>query len=173
MKIRILIQIILITLAIHSTGCTDGNDKKLWGKSEYGMTQAQVLKIFPDAKKNPEPNTSPLSNSQSHVIIPSKRIYDLDFKIEFYFNNQGLVQVTLVAKLASRERADFMNSLLDEKYGEPINIKKNSITSSHVDYEADWYSAPLSVNVIAYGDPYRLKLFIIYDHSRYEAMNSL
>ena len=101
MKIRVLIQAILITLAIHSTGYANGNDKTLWGQAEYGMTSAQVLKVFPDAKKNPKPSTVPLTNSQSHVIIPIKRIHDLEFKIAFYFNDQGLVQVTLAARRAS------------------------------------------------------------------------
>jgi len=90
---RFLIQVILITLAIHSAGCTDSSDKTLWEQAEYGMTPAQVLKIFPDAQKNPKPTFSQHNNSQSHVIIPTKLIHGVDFKVSFSFNSTGLVEV--------------------------------------------------------------------------------
>tara|TARA_B110001469_G_C9569335_1_gene282310 strand:+ start:68 stop:580 length:513 start_codon:yes stop_codon:yes gene_type:complete len=168
-----LIALILVSLMLGASGHANSNDKTLWGKSLYGMTPAQVLKAFPTAQKNPTPQTVPLTNSQSHVIILNQRIYDLEFNIDFYFNHQGLVQVTLVAKRASRERINLIESLLDEKYGEPIDTKSNSVAPAHVDYETDRYSAPLSVGVVVYGESHNLKLLIIYGHSRYDIMNSL
>jgi hypothetical protein len=151
-----------------ASGHANSNDKTLWGKSEYGMTPAQVLKAFPDAQKNPNPDGVALNNSQSYVIIPSKRIHDIEFNVEFYFNDSGLVQVTLEAKRTYRRGAEQMANLLMEKYGKPTSEKDNSVV-----WRIEWYQAPLSIEMAHYGDPDAPSLYIFYDHSRYDAINSL
>tara|TARA_R110000764_G_scaffold233283_1_gene326165 strand:- start:1872 stop:2384 length:513 start_codon:yes stop_codon:yes gene_type:complete len=169
MKIRVLIQVVLITLAIHSTGYANGNDKTLWGQAEYGMTPAQVLKVFPDAQKNPKPKTSPRNNSHSHVIIPTKNIHGVFFKVSFSFSSTGLTKVTLHSSHSSRRISDLMESLLCERYGTPSQID---------DYEMkrqiDWYESPVSIQLSYYRDGVsgHPSLFIIYDHFRYDAVNS-
>jgi len=188
MKTRVLIQVILITLAIHSAGCTDSSDKQLWGQAESGMTPAQVLKVFPDAKKNPKPTFSPHNNSQSHVIIPTKLIHGVDFKVSFSFNSTGLVGVGFHSKYSSKKTASLMESLLSEKYGAPAKIIDNTMTQLR---KVEWYDTPVSILLSYYGDidgdtdgdidggdldggdlvfP---SLFITYDHFRYDAVNSL
>lgn len=150
---------------LGASGHANSNDKALWGKSEYGMTPAQVLKAFPDAHKNPNPDRVALSNSTSKVIIPSKRIFNIDFNISFFFNNTGLVQVTLKSKGTSGSHAQHLTSLLTGKYGKPIEIKENKYYK-----DVDWYDAPLSISYSWYMDTPEI---IIYGHSRYDAMNSL
>ena len=168
MKIRNLIQVILITLAIHSVGFSDSKDKTLWGGAEYGMTPAQVLKVFPDAQRNPKPETVALSLSQSHVIIPSRRINGAEYEVTFYFNTNGLAQVTLLSEYASRLNSNSIESILREKYGEPVKVKDNKVVR-----DVEWYIEPLSVSILYIGDPDIPTLRIYYTRSRYDAMNSL
>ena len=167
-KIRILIQIILITLAIHSTGYA--SSKTLWDQAEHGMTPAQVLKVFPDAKKNPNPDFVQLSKSTSKVVIPSKRIHNIDFEVSFFFNSTGLVQVTLSSRYTSNQNAQFLNSLLTQKYGQPVKVWQNSCYKDIV-----WYDAPLSIDSSTFISPCyeKPRIIIIYNHSRHDAMNSL
>jgi hypothetical protein len=170
MNIRVLIQVILITLAIHSTGYAASNDKTLWGQAEYGMTPAQVLKVFPDAQKNPKPKTSPRNNSHSHVIIPTKNIHGVFFEVSFSFSSTGLTKVTLHSSLSSEKTSNLMESLLREKYGTPAEIDDYKMTR-----KVDWYESPVSIQLSYYRDGVsgHPSLFIIYDHFRYDAVNSL
>lgn len=170
MKIRVLIQAILITLAIHSTGYANGNDKQLWGQAEYGMTPDQILELFPNSKRDPKPKTTPLGNSHSHVIIPTKNIHGVFFEVSFSFSSTGLTKVTLHSTLSSEKTSNLMESLLCERYGTPSQID---------DYEMkrqiDWYESPVSIQLSYYRDGVsgHPSLFIIYDHFRYDAVNSL
>jgi hypothetical protein len=91
------------------------------------MTPAQVLKAFLTALKNPKPDGVALNNSQSYVIIPSKRIQSIEFNVAFFFNDSGLVQVTLKAKRSYRRSAEQMASLLAEKYGKPVSEADNTV----------------------------------------------
>jgi hypothetical protein len=162
------IMIILVSLMLGASGHASSNDKTLWGKAEYGMTPAQVLKAFPFAQKNPRPQTVALSNSQSYIIIPSKRIHDIEFNVAFFFNDHGLAQVTLEAQRTYRRGAKQMASLLMEKYGKPVSETDNTVV-----WKIEWYHAPLSIEMAHYGDPDAPSLYIFYGHSRYDAMNSL
>jgi hypothetical protein len=156
----------LITLAIHSTGCTDSNDKTLWGEAEYGMTPAQVLKVFHDAEKNPKPDT--VKSSKSHVIIPSRIVHDVKFEVSFYFNDKGLAQVTLESKPCSSSSSELMENLLREKYGTPISIKDYGIVRN-----LEWFDIPTSITLLYYPSPTDRTLYIIYNHGRNHAMDSL
>jgi len=170
MKIRVLIQVILTTLAIHSTGYAGSNDKTLWRQAEYGMTPAQVLKVFPHAQKNPNPDRVSLTMSYSHVIIPSTRISSIDFEVSFFFNATGLVQVTLIAERTINEYSKQLVSLLNQKYGKPIEIDGNSCYD-----RVEWYADQLSISIFnEYSPCYdNSSVSIYYGHSRYDAMNSL
>lgn len=141
------------------------------------MTPAQVLKVFPDAQKNQKPTISPHNNSQSHVIIPTKKIHGVFFKVSFSFNSTGLTEVTLHSTHSSRRISDLMESLLCERYGTPAEIDDYGMTR-----QVDWYESPVSIHLTYYrdidtdldaGDLVFPSLFITYDHFRHEAVNSL
>jgi hypothetical protein len=164
MNMRVLIHAVLITLAINSAGYA--NDKTLWIGAELGMTPAQVLKVFPDARKNPEPKT--VKSSKSYIIIPSRIVHDVKFEVSFYFNDKGLAQVTLESKPCSSGNSELMENLLREKYGTPISIKNYGIVRN-----LEWFDAPTSITLLYYPAPTDRTLYIIYNRDRNNAINSL
>jgi hypothetical protein len=166
MKIRYLVQVILITLAIHSIGYA--NSKTLWGKSEYGMTPAQILKVFPDAVRSP--NYDGVA-TEGKVIIPSLAINSHEFEVHFLFGQKGLIVVSLVSRNSGDDTFYRFARLLRLKYGKPLlvidlpDIKNRS---------TEWYDAPLSVKIFStLSHPDYLGFSIAYSHEKHEAMNSL
>lgn len=134
------------------------------------MTPAQILKVFPDAQKNPNPDGVELTKSASYVIIPSTRISSIDFKVSFFFNATGLVQVTLHSKPTINAYLKQLVGLLHGKYRKPVTIDSNSC------YDIiEWYADKLSISAhTEYSPCYdNSSVIIIYGYSRYDAMNSL
>lgn len=101
-----------------------------WGKTKWGMTQAEVKKQF---DLNPwEPDTIPTCKSKKKV-----RIWGQDFTVAFYFDERSasgrLFKVTLVhfnPPEADKGDTSWMNSIKDmlvEKYDTPelFEVKGN------------------------------------------------
>jgi hypothetical protein len=168
MKIRVLIRVILITLAIHSTGYADSNDKTLWGQAELDMSPAQILKIFPDAIMNPAYDGG---SSQGKVIIPELNIDIREFEVHFLFGWKGLMLVKLEAKNPTTNNFDSFEHLLRLKYGKPIKVNN---FAPHVGLHIrEWYQEPLTIKIILLNQTDTTKLSIVYSQEKQGAINSL
>ena len=168
MKIRVLIQVTLITLAIHSTGYADSKDKTLWGQAEFGMTPAQILKIYPDAIMNPEHDGG---SHEGKVIIPKLSIDLKDFEVHFLFGWEGLFLVRLEAKTPNAHTFQSFENLLRLKYGKPIKINDSL---AHIGlHSREWYDVPLTVKIILLNQEDKKILSIVYSHEKKGAINSL
>jgi hypothetical protein len=168
MKIRVLIQVILITLAVHSTGYADSNDKTLWRGAELGMTPAQVLKVFPDAIMNPsyDRETSP-----GKVIIPKLNIDNSKFEVHFLFVWEGLLLVILEAKNPSVSTFQSFENLLCLKYGKPIKV--SNYPPHWGLHSREWYQKPLTIKISLLNQVDNTKLSIVYSQEKQGAVNSL
>jgi hypothetical protein len=167
MEIRVLIQVVLITLAIHSAGCTDSSDKTLWGLAEYGMTPAQILKVFPDA----QPADTDTEESPDILIsISSIRISNTEFAVKFIFKNERLKMVRLKSKETSNSEITHLAGLLTENYGEPV-VNENENDKVKI---IKWDDAPLKVtSYIFHYSTKSPRLLIFYSHSEHDTLYSL
>ena len=167
MNIRVLIQVILITLAIHSAGYADSKDKTLWGQAEYGMTPSQILKLFPDSQPT-DADTEGIPDVL--VSIPSLHVSHTEFTVKFVFKDERLDMVVLRSKDTSLSEITYLTSLLIKNHGQPT---KNENHNDRVKItEWDYAHENVSTFILDYATK-SPRIVVFHKHPRQETMHLL
>lgn len=101
--------------------------QQLWQESVYGMSLAEVRRAFPDAVAGDGVALS--GGAQRLLVIDDVRIANHNFRAAFFFQDTGLVQVTVQL---SDELAGYQVKGLTETLRTALRSKYGAETSSEV-----------------------------------------
>jgi hypothetical protein len=83
---RVLVSLLLLAAAIAPAAA-----QTLWGSAKYGMTEAQVLKLYPGAR----PITRNLEKEYTGLYVAGYRVARHPFDLRFIFKDGQLTRVRL------------------------------------------------------------------------------
>ena len=133
-----IIQIIaFITFAACASG-TSQEAQQLWDKSTVGMSSEQVMQLYKNVKLKPQTEKEKFHTAQ----IESFEINGEYFQVEFLFDNNRLIIVTLIKDPTDEIHAYSILDLLKKKYGKPIMDKSKD------DYyaKAEWLNDGIDIH---------------------------
>ena len=120
-RIHLLCAIILALVFSHAAGAED--DISGWGKTKWGMTHAEVNKLY--TLDNWEPGDSTMCRMKDKITIQGHT-----FVVAFYFDQRSqkgkLFKVVLVHFNGNRSKKAWLNEIskmLIEKYGGPTSFE--------------------------------------------------
>lgn len=135
------------------------NAQALWQTANYGMSVAQVSKLFPDAKGVVGEPQILASGAEALLVIENVSLADHSFKVNFYFKSKKLEQITLSLTEAHPYQValgifDRLADSLRMKYGKETSHKTSSslITSAEMSWLAGKTNIGLNVFAIGQGD---------------------
>ncbi len=94
---------------------------ELWRGATAGMSQADIVDLFPDSAKR-ERGRPFLPGATLSLYLPEVEFSSYQFEAEFYFSDSGLVQVALVNRKIEKRRqfrkaCEAFKSALNSEYG--------------------------------------------------------
>jgi hypothetical protein len=147
----------LVILAMAATLARAGEEQlDGWRKAKWGMTDAQLLAEFPEAKKLVKPEKI-VKGGVARVGIDEVKLMEKPFSVRFIMdpNEDRLVSVSL--RLAKTEKyPDLVFNHLDqglvEKYGQPTFIR-NEKTKTGLHNERSWKRGKTRITLL-HGEVY-------------------
>lgn len=145
--------------------CCSAQAQELWRSAVYGMTPAQLQSALPEAAQASKP--APLSNGATNLLsLRNVQIVGRPFEANFYFLEDRLVQVTLLAEISGVVNdslfvfEDIARALRD-KYGLELNkqIKRDTLGASA---SADWITTEITISTYASIFPSSGNIYITY-----------
>jgi hypothetical protein len=142
--------IVIVILLASQTGALAGSPQELWQGATLGMSVKQVLDKFPKGIQNPKPEHL-LDGAQELVVIPRIALgTSRTAKVEFYFLQEHLTQVTLAVDVTDADQTklafESMIDALRARYGPEISLR-----STTLGFEAEWFlPSGVNVDVVAY-----------------------
>jgi hypothetical protein len=130
-----------VILVTESFGLA-GTDIKGWGKTEWGMSKAQVLKVYPEARPNSGKN---FAASQDSLEIQTS-IAGETFNIGFFFRNGKDVMCAPVKKIIGSSLFESLEQLLTNKYGAP-SLKRKTSMGIGPEYKVSWTLPSTSIEL--------------------------
>jgi hypothetical protein len=129
-----------------------------WQKTKWGITEAQLLKMYPAALKIDAPATA----TNYGFTVTDVVIEKMHFDIKFWFDETGLRLVALTPDGAEKiirpaVYYGFMFDLLRDKYGKPASQKESQDDGiTGVTKESEWRLNTTVISIL-YIDPTRFK----------------
>lgn len=126
----------------------------LWGKSEYGASQAEIEKLYPEGIKfEPTEKHRASDGAMLRYKIESTEIVNLAFSVSFYFLDDKLTGVYLSHSSADpvyacEAGADRLQEALRAKYGPELISKKDR--GLGVSRSASWLSGKTTIGMSMY-----------------------
>jgi hypothetical protein len=119
--------------------------QQLWQNVTFGMTEAEVQTVQPNAKRPSRPDTLKGGWATCSLKIPSMTVDIDEYSVCFYFHQGKLVQVTLTA-LGEPHEHQFKRAitLLRARYGAEVSHERTSLG-----WDVDWITATgLNISVL-------------------------
>lgn len=130
-------RVLKIVIAVAAvTATTPGFAQALWQNRYSGMSLADVMKLYPDAKSVTMSGKEALIKTDPIVVV------GVPFTVSFEFNSEKLFRVRMRAT-NSRDRRPFANPMItyiqvsDElikRYGRPIKFDRSSAINAESKY---------------------------------------
>ena len=145
--------------------CCSAQAQELWRSAVYGMTPAQIQSAFPEAA--PISKTAPLRDGANNLLsLRNVQIVGRLFEADFYFLEDRLVQVKLVAEISGVVNdsllvfEDIARALRD-KYGPELNkeMKRDGLGATA---SADWITKEITISTYASVFSSSGKIYITY-----------
>lgn len=114
-------------------------DVKGWQAAQFGMSEDEVLRAYPTAKRVKKPNTTP-SGMTFSVEIGDIVVDGRSYRVSFGFEQSRLVRVILDAKhkFAFWEDYQALEKALNSEFGPPNDIEDNSPGSKSGRFFLHW-----------------------------------
>ena len=145
--------------------CCSAQAQELWRSAVYGMTPAQIQSAFPEAALASKP--APLRDGANNLLsLRNVQIVGRLFEADFYFLEDRLVQVKLVAEISGVVNdsllvfEDIARALRD-KYGPELNkeMKRDGLGATA---SADWITKEITISTYASVFSSSGKIYITY-----------
>jgi len=147
----------IVILAVQFVAYADPPDPGGWQQAKWGMTEAQVLEIYPTAKKS-----EPDSRAPGHLLmLDSVTSFSPEgqggqFGVEFWFGNSGLqlVALTPIGEQIHTPKVyyELMLNLLTDRYGLPSSKEEKTKEGTPMK-EATWLLKTTEMKIVYLDSP--------------------
>lgn len=143
-------------IAILLVACFAGipaSAQTLWGRTELGMSVANVLSVLPQAMPITEKRDH-IADAEELLRIPEFELVGSEFVVKFFFRNEKLVQVNLSTSAPNVTSMfvtfDALSNALQARYGQPIEreVKQAGFVKKA---NAKWLSGRTDISLSTFG----------------------